>query len=296
MDARQVIERDHREVERLLKTLERAQRSSTDGEGAAALEGPTRELVRELSLHAVIEEQFLYPALRELGQPDAVVDALEEHHAVKVLLSELEALPHGSERWRSKYRLIAREVRRHVEEEERELLPRLERGLDEQRRQALGDSLERARRVAPTRPHPEAPEEPPGNFVAGAMSSLLDRSRDALRAGADVVGELVSQGARVSAQAARRLAESARSRSAEAVNGTMERGREMVTEAANATRQAASRVEVRGHEAARTVGEGGRAAADAAERNARKGAARTKARASARARRTSRTPARRKRK
>ena len=46
----------------------------------------------------------------------------------------------------------------------------------------MGDALEMAKRAAPTRPHPLAPDTPPANLVAGAVSAVMDIGRDALRA------------------------------------------------------------------------------------------------------------------
>jgi hemerythrin superfamily protein len=261
VDAIQFVLRDHREVERLFKELERATRAEELDRQAEVV----RALVRELSLHATVEEQFVYPALRAAKADTRVLDALEEHHAVKVILAELENLPPTHERFTPKAKLLAENVRRHVAEEERELLPLLERSLDVEARRALGDALERARRAAPTRPHPTAPDEPPGNFVAGAVAAVYDRSRDALRGGAAVLRTLTAQGASRSVDGVKGLATRARRGSADAVNGALEQGRAAVDagaergrEAIEGARAAAARVEVRGSQAARAAGGGGR--------------------------------------
>src|SRR5690242_14215136 len=54
VDAIQLIQKDHRDIERLFKELERADRADAPGRAGSAV----RELVRELSTHAVIEEQY----------------------------------------------------------------------------------------------------------------------------------------------------------------------------------------------------------------------------------------------
>ena len=144
MDAIGLIERDHREVERLFGAFERAARSEDVREQARL----AREITRELSVHAAIEEQVLYPALQRAGVEAERLDALEEHHAVKVALAEIDALGPRAERFAAKVRLVAKSVRRHVEEEEAQLLPRLKKALD-------GDEL-RALDQASARP-PEYP-------------------------------------------------------------------------------------------------------------------------------------------
>lgn len=276
MDAIQLIQRDHREVERLFKEHERAERA-----GDSRREGEiVRELIRELSVHATIEEQFVYPALRQAGADTGVLDALEEHHAVKLTLVELENLAPSSPRYAAKVRLLAENVRRHVEEEERELLPLLERTFEDERRRELASVLERAKRAAPTRPHPTAPDVPPGNFIAGAFAAVYDRSRDALRGGTEVIRTLSVQGASRGLDAAKELAARARGRSREAVKGAiersraagaeaLERGREVVDEARERTRETSGELEVRGAEAARVVRRKGRTLARATRKGAR---------------------------
>jgi hemerythrin superfamily protein len=264
MDAIQVILRDHRELERLFKEHERAERAQEPSRQAAAV----RELVRELSIHAVIEEQFVYPALRDAGADTRVLDALEEHHAVKLTLAELETLPATNGRFGAKVRLLAENVRRHVEEEERELLPLLQSSLDDDRRRALGETLDRAKRAAPTRPHPAAPDTPPGNFIAGAFAAVYDRSRDALRGGTDMLRTIGVQGASRSFDAAKGLASRAGRRGREAVSDAAEQGRAAMDagvrkgrEVLDDARDATARVEVRGAEAASTVARKGRSVA-----------------------------------
>ena len=272
MDAIQLIQRDHREVERLFKDHERAERA-----GDHRREGRiVRELIRELSVHATIEEQFVYPALRQAGADTRILDALEEHHAVKLTLVELENLAPSNPRHSAKVRLLAENVRRHVEEEERELLPLLERTFDEERRRELASSLERAKRAAPTRPHPTAPDMPPGNFVAGAFAAVYDRSRDALRGGTDVIRTISAQGASRGLDGARELAARARGRSRDAVKGAIERSRnagsealELGREVIDEARDTSGKLEVRGVEAAREVRRKGRTLARATRKGAR---------------------------
>lgn len=263
MDAIQLIVSDHREVERLFKEFERAERAGD----AARQADCVRSLVRELSVHASIEEQFVYPALRQRVGDDRVHDALEEHHGAKVTLDEIDALPVDHPRLASKVRLLAENVRRHVEEEERELLPALERALGDDGRRDLGDVLARAKRTAPTRPHPAAPDTPPANFLASAVASIVDRSRDAIRSGADLLRTLLALAARGAVDGTRRLAVAAEGtlqRAAERGREAVDEARAKTREAADEVRSAADRVEVRTTQAARAARRSGRRAARAA--------------------------------
>jgi hemerythrin superfamily protein len=260
VDAIQTIKRDHREVERLFVAFERAHgRGDLRGSQRAV-----RDLVRELSVHAVIEEQLLYPALRRAGVEEGVLDALEEHHAAKLTLKELDALPPQSERYAAKVRVLEHAVREHVAEEERELLPALERELDPRELRELGDSLRKARRAAPTRPHPLAPDTPPGVYVAGALAAVWDRSRDAARGAMEMARIIAGRGAERSVRATRDVAKrarregeetlrGARERGEQAVEHAVERGWEAVEDVADRGRWAMDRVEERSATAARTV-------------------------------------------
>ena len=98
-DAIAVLKQDHREVEQLFKRFEKA------GENAHRTKGQlVASMIEALSRHAAIEEMVFYPAVRREvpKQESTVLEALEEHHVVKWLLSELEALDPAAERFDAK--------------------------------------------------------------------------------------------------------------------------------------------------------------------------------------------------
>jgi hemerythrin superfamily protein len=177
IDAVAVLERDHREIEELFQAFERSGSASRRKDLAM-------RIARELSIHASIEEQLVYPRARRVvdgsSKEPQVLVALEEHHLAKVALAEIEALPATAARLDAKVRVLIANVRHHVEEEERDLLPAMARAYTQEELLELGTSLERARRIAPTRPHPSAPDEPPGAMFAGLASGAIDRSRDGI--------------------------------------------------------------------------------------------------------------------
>lgn len=205
IDAVAVLERDHREIEELFQAFERS------GSAARRKDLATR-IARELSIHASIEEQLVYPRARRVvdgaSKEAQVLLALEEHHVAKVALAEIDALPATSTRFDAKVRVLIANVRHHVEEEERELLPALARAYTREELLELGTALERARRIAPTRPHPGAPDEPPGAMFAGLAAGAYDRSRDG-------IAQLVEMALDVG----RQLADAALRRGEDAVRG-----------------------------------------------------------------------------
>ena len=160
MNAVELIERDHREVEQLFREWEQGD--------PGARRDVVQTIIRELSVHAAIEEQVLYPAMRRL-LPDGerlMQEAIQEHQEAKEVLSDLEAKGPEDPGFTQKVGALIQDVRHHVEEEERELLPSLASAMSDQELDELGERLEIARRAAPTRPHPHAPSTPPGNIAA----------------------------------------------------------------------------------------------------------------------------------
>lgn len=179
MDAIALLKADHKTVEQLFRKFEKA------GPNAHKLKRKlVDQMVHELSVHASIEEQVFYPAVRaraeELGND--VLNALEEHHVVKLVLAELDGMPPESERFDAKVHVLMDNVRAHVMEEESELFTAVKKAFRPQELRTMADVLEMAKKAAPTRPHPLAPDTPPGNLVVGAMSAVMDIGRDALRA------------------------------------------------------------------------------------------------------------------
>jgi hemerythrin superfamily protein len=183
MDAIALLKSDHREVEQLFKKFE--------GFGPRALKGKqsvVEKIIRELSMHASLEEVVLYPAAREVfsdkGPKEAdslVLEALEEHHIVKWTLSELDGMDPSNERYDAKMAVLMESVRHHVKEEEKEFFPQLRTALSKARLTELGQMMEEMKKTAPTRPHPRMPDEPPGNLAAAAGGAVADRLRDAGR-------------------------------------------------------------------------------------------------------------------
>ncbi len=176
MDALTLLQQDHREVETLFKRFEK---TTAPAERKRLVD----QMIRALSVHAVIEEQFLYPAVRERGgkKSDLALEALEEHHVVKWLLNELDGRSPKDERFAAKVTVMMENVRHHVKEEETSLFPLMRKSFTRQELEDLGTLLEEAKRFAPTHPHPRAPDSPPGNLIAGALSAVLDRGMDLIK-------------------------------------------------------------------------------------------------------------------
>jgi hypothetical protein len=121
-------------------------------------------------------------------------------------------------------RVLIESVRRHVVEEERDLLPAMKRALSPEELRTLADALARAKGSAPTRPHPTAPDEPPASTIANAGAAAYDRSRDALGRG---IARVLDRGRGVVEEALRRGEAAARNARQRLGRGLEQAGRDV---------------------------------------------------------------------
>jgi hemerythrin-like domain-containing protein len=141
-----------------------------------------QEIIEELSVHAMIEEQLVYPALRSNKRmEESILNAYEEHHAVKLVLAELDKMDAGDERYDAKVHVVTEAVEMHIEEEEEELLPALERLLSDEQSKDLAERMMQMKEAAPNHPHPMAPDTPPAGIVAGMVGKVVDVGKDLVR-------------------------------------------------------------------------------------------------------------------
>lgn len=176
MDAIDLLSRDHRDVEQRFTQYEAA--SDTEMKTELA-----HEIVHELAVHGEVEELRFYPRVREVVENgDALADeAIGEHLSVKETLNAIDWATADEAGFDDRMRELMRDVRHHVEEEEREIFPRLREAMSNEDLQELGERMERARRMVPTRPHPNAPTSPAAKAATGPPMALIDRIRDAVR-------------------------------------------------------------------------------------------------------------------
>ena len=168
---------DHDNVEALFTRFENAE--PDDHEELAHLRD---QILEQLSIHSNIEEQTLYPALREAANDD-VLESLEEHHAVKALLAELERMTPKHERFRAKMQVVIENVRHHVTEEEGEggLFEVARKELKQPQLEEMAEQAEKLRAMGPNRPHPLSPDQPPLNILIGLPVAVMDRAITTVR-------------------------------------------------------------------------------------------------------------------
>jgi hemerythrin superfamily protein len=173
MDALEMLNHDHRMVEQLFRDYKSA---NSDDQRRGVVE----VAIRELSKHAALEELMVYPLVKQ-AVPDGEQEIdhhLDEHMAVKKTLVELDEAGDDQDQMAKLMETLQQEIDEHVQDEEGELWPKLREAVDQETLDELGQVLDEAKKVAPTRPHPKAPTEPPKLALAAPVAALYDRVRD----------------------------------------------------------------------------------------------------------------------
>jgi hemerythrin superfamily protein len=116
--ATQLIRRDHKKVEGLFGKFEQSKTAN-------AKKRLVDQAIQELEVHAKLEEEIFYPAVRKhLGEEDMLEEAKQEHQQAKDIIRELKKMDAEDEQLEDKFTELMECVKHHVEEEEGELLPK----------------------------------------------------------------------------------------------------------------------------------------------------------------------------
>lgn len=121
-----MLKADHRKVESLFKEFEGAEDDATQERLAG-------EIVRELTVHAELEERVFYPAMQAAApeERDLVMEAVLEHGSLKMLIGQIEDTGPGNPLFKPAVKVLKEYVQHHVKEEENEMMPKASRaGVD----------------------------------------------------------------------------------------------------------------------------------------------------------------------
>ena len=122
-EATALLRADHK----LVSELFREYRRTKGTEDKRAIVG---QICDELTIHAQIEEEIFYPAVKEaIDDPSIIDEAAVEHATLKALISKLEGGAPGEEKYEALVKVLGEYVAHHVDEEQTEIFPRA-RGSD----------------------------------------------------------------------------------------------------------------------------------------------------------------------
>jgi hemerythrin superfamily protein len=155
MDAIELLKKDHQKVTELFKRfnggggltgmVKRVAGSIPERQRRQAAD----QICRELDVHALIEEEVFYPAVRALNDDELnsqLSEAFNEHATVKRQVAMIRNGIGRDADLQSKVDELQKCVDHHVSEEEGEMFPRVEELMDEGRRSELGARCRRGSR------------------------------------------------------------------------------------------------------------------------------------------------------
>jgi hemerythrin-like domain-containing protein len=180
VDALTFLREDHKSVLGMLEALDGA--PSGSGAQSSGLETMVTNLIIAESQHEAIEQQFFWPAVRDaLDDGDELADAaIEQEQQGKKLLQRLEDGTPGDADYQDALQEFVKAGREHIMYEQDVVWPRFEAAASRQDLEKLGEKLEQAKKIAPTRPHPDTPPNETVLKTMGMGAAMVDHLRDAV--------------------------------------------------------------------------------------------------------------------
>ena len=137
MDALELLEDDHKTVKKILDDLE-----STTERGVKTREELFTRFKKEMQVHEVIEEEILYPALKEHKKSKEIaLEGYEEHHVVDQIMTELDNLPFDDETWGAKLKVMKENIEHHIEEEEDDMFKKARQIFSKEELDEMGERM-----------------------------------------------------------------------------------------------------------------------------------------------------------
>ena len=148
-----LLEQQHREVEKLFSQFEKAK-------GGEAKEELFEQIADKLAIHARIEEQYFYPAVTAKKTEDMILEAFVEHTSVKRLLADLLDADPDDPKFDAQMKVLQDQVEHHVKEEEGELFPAAKKVLNKDELVAIAQEMTALQtELEDTEPRTQIPEE-----------------------------------------------------------------------------------------------------------------------------------------
>lgn len=142
-NALDLLVEDHRNVRKLFKEYDKVHEKATAEDKLELVE----QICTEFLVHADIEEQIFYPAVRDAIKDEELIDEAEvEHQTARDLIEQIQAMKPDDDLYDAKVRVLGEYVEHHVEEEEKEMFPKVKKAkLD---LEAMGQEMKQAKDTA----------------------------------------------------------------------------------------------------------------------------------------------------
>ena len=121
-DAIQLLTSDHAEVGALFKQYDKLAEANA---AAAERQAHAEQICTLLTVHSTIEEEIFYPAARDAGIDDALMDEADvEHAAAKDLIAQIRAMSPDEDHYDAKVKVLGEQIEHHVDEEQDKMFPK----------------------------------------------------------------------------------------------------------------------------------------------------------------------------
>jgi iron-sulfur cluster repair protein YtfE (RIC family) len=147
-DAIALLKADHAAVKKFFAQEEKATKSEKK-------QDIFNQINAALEVHATIEEEIFYPAVKKARSEhvkDEVLEGYEEHKQIKNLLAQISCITPIDDTYDIKIKVLKEDVEHHVKDEEGEMLPDAEKFLGESRLMELGAQMEARKRQVEKNP------------------------------------------------------------------------------------------------------------------------------------------------
>ncbi|KAF2088221.1 HHE domain protein [Saccharata proteae CBS 121410] len=142
------------------------------------------QLTWVVARHAISEELTWYPAMEKHMGPEGkklADEDREQHQAVKNDLSKIQDMSPDDPAFDAAFELLMTDLHTHIEHEKKYDMPKTEALLSRDESKQLAAEFQRTKMIVPTRSHPEAPNAPPLETLAGLMYAPMDKLKDLMR-------------------------------------------------------------------------------------------------------------------
>ena len=144
MDVLTLLKEDHDKIKKILSHIE-----ATTERGVKTREEFFNKVKAELKVHEAIEEEILYPALKDHPKAkDLVLEAYEEHNVVDTVMAEIDETPFDDETWGAKFTVMKENLEHHIEEEETDMFKKSRQIFSDDELEQMGKRMEDIRSLA----------------------------------------------------------------------------------------------------------------------------------------------------
>jgi hemerythrin superfamily protein len=134
MEATKLLKQQHAEVKTMFAKFEKSK-------GTTEKQKLFEQISDALAAHCTIEESIFYPRVYVGPLEDQLKEAGEEHLAAKRVIADLLKMAPEDEQFDAKMKVLKEEIEHHVEEEEGELFPKVEKSFDAGELAAMGTQM-----------------------------------------------------------------------------------------------------------------------------------------------------------